>query len=348
MPCSIFLRCLIISLLLSSSEGFFANEARQQRRNVAASPLYLRSKSLTRHPRVPFSSLFSASTSFDTIHSGKERNKQNIITAMLAVSYMSVIISVMTLPPCLAYLDKDKTFAHKHLFPTILFIATLSTMLGKFLLGPPTDTYGGNKALKGIMASNILLLILCSLSNNSLSFGALWIVLQFFYAAAWGACSKLVRSSFPPSLWSNKLALVAAASRLGSLGSSFIFGGILAWKRNWRHTFICSALLQSAALLFYQLYDRKARLEYPSSGSVATLTTTSDAVNASSLSEESSSKLLQRVIRQPQFWSMLAGKIALMTVGQFISFIPLYLNTGAKLESSRAAIFAASFSVICF
>ena len=48
---------------------------------------------------------------------------------------------------------------------------------------------------------------------------------------------------------------------------------------------------------------------------------------------ESVPQVLNRISRDKRFWLMLIGKVALMTVGQFISFIPLYLNTGKeKLE----------------
>jgi hypothetical protein len=43
---------------------------------------------------------------------------------------------------------------------------------------------------------------------------------------------------------------------------------------------------------------------------------------------ESLSQVLRRISTDRRFWLMLAGKVALMTVGQFISFIPLYLRTG--------------------
>jgi predicted MFS family arabinose efflux permease len=59
---------------------------------------------------------------------------------------------------------------------------------------------------------------------------------------------------------------------------------------------------------------------------------------------ESIPQVLSRVSHSSIFWSMLIGKIMLMTVGQFISYIPLYLTTGVKLEASKAAMCAASFS----
>ena len=46
---------------------------------------------------------------------------------------------------------------------------------------------------------------------------------------------------------------------------------------------------------------------------------------------ESLSQVLRRISTDRRFWLMLAGKVALMTVGQFISFIPLYLRTGTAI-----------------
>jgi hypothetical protein len=45
---------------------------------------------------------------------------------------------------------------------------------------------------------------------------------------------------------------------------------------------------------------------------------------------ESLSQVLRRISTDRRFWLMLAGKVALMTVGQFISFTPLYLRTGTR------------------
>jgi hypothetical protein len=42
---------------------------------------------------------------------------------------------------------------------------------------------------------------------------------------------------------------------------------------------------------------------------------------------------------------MLAGKVSLMTVGQFISFIPLYLNTGHYMPDNEAAMKSSIFAM---
>lgn len=242
----------------------------------------------------------------------------------------------MTLPPCLSYLYRDSSFTHSDRFPSVLFLATLATMAGKFVLGPPTDRLGGNLVMKLAMFSSSLLLLLCSLSKSALSFGALWILLSFLYATPWGACSKLIRDIFPADEWSSKLGLVAAFSRLGSLGSSFIFGALLSRSKDWKATFRISALIQAAFFGIYLASDRFIQLDQMSRHSNRT--------SVDPVDTETIPAILRRVGRNPVFWSMFLGKIVLMVVGQFISFIPLYLTTGVRLEPDLAAKCAACFS----
>lgn len=265
---------------------------------------------------------------------------KNLISLMISVSYMSIIIAVMTTPPCLSYLSADPNFKHATAMPIVLFTATLATMVGKFILAPPTDSFGGNLIMKLSMGVNILLLLMGSVTSTAYSFGLVWILLSFFYASAWGACSKLVRDIFPQAEWSSQLGMIAAASRLGSLGSSFVFGGILGATKSWQKTFIFSAFIQAAIFIFYLFADRVARLDQASKPPAL-----ASSVDGVRVEHESIPAVLTRVSRDAQFWLMFAGKIALMTVGQFISFIPLYLTTGIKLDASRAAMSAASFSV---
>ena len=54
---------------------------------------------------------------------------------------------------------------------------------GKFLLGPPTDKFGGANTLKITMLLVALLLQFMAVSPNVLVFGRMWIVLSFVYAA---------------------------------------------------------------------------------------------------------------------------------------------------------------------
>ena len=134
------------------------------------------------------------------------------------------------------------------------------------------------------------------------------------------------------------LGLIATASRLGSIFSSFIYGTILNITKSWRKTFAFSSIIQLFIWIFYMSTDRFVRID--------TNRKVSEINSSDSLeSFETVPQVLTRVSRSQKFWLMFIGKIALMTVGQFISFIPLYLTTGIKLEPSKAAVYSAGFSV---
>lgn len=60
---------------------------------------------------------------------------------------------------------------------------------------------------------------------------------------------------------------------------------------------------------------------------------------------ESIPMALKRVTRNPVFWLMLLGKMSLMCVGQFISFMPLYLQTGFAMSSPQAAAASSLFAL---
>lgn len=259
-----------------------------------------------------------------------------LVTLLVSSSYMSIIVTIMTLPPCLSYIYRDPSFLGTERLPAVLFLATLATMAGKFSLGPPTDQLGGNLVMKLAMLSSSLLLLLCSFSHSALSFGSLWVLLSFFYATPWGACSKLIRDIFPQEQWASKLGLVAAFSRLGSLGSSILYGALLSKNRDWKMTFRISALIQAVFFVVYIAADRFVQLDR--------LSHHSSISKINSAQGKTVSSVLRKVSQNPIFWSMFLGKIVLMVVGQFISFIPLYLTTGIRLEPDYAAKCAACFS----
>ena len=105
---------------------------------------------------------------------GEERKsllfKRNVIRLLISISYMSIIISVLTLPPCISYIYDDPSFLHAEALPQMLGFATLATMMGKFILGPPTDAYGGNTIMKIAMGMNIFLLWAGSQTHSAKSF----------------------------------------------------------------------------------------------------------------------------------------------------------------------------------
>ena len=76
------------------------------------------------------------------------------------------------------------------------------------------------------------------------------------------------------------------------------------------------------------IIDKKTFQQNSNSVDNTKLKTIPDSLPMKMTTSESIPQVLARISRDRRFWLMLAGKAALMTVGQFISFIPLYLNTG--------------------
>ena len=218
--------------------------------------------------------------------------------------------------------------------------------MAKFLLGPPTDKFGGANTLNVTMLMVALLLQFMAVSPNVLVFGRLWIVLSFVYAAAWGACGKIVRENFRADEWSRELGLLATGSRIGSMGSSLLFGGLLV-NNGWRTLFqVASAIQVTTLVAFALLYKSVVVGKSPaaSTSSTRNVVTTAAAKSAGE-AVESIPMVLKRVTRNPIFWLMLLGKMSLMCVGQFISFMPLYLQTGFAMPSPQAAAASSLFAL---
>jgi MFS family permease len=268
------------------------------------------------------------------------------------MSYMSIIVSIMTLPVCLSALHADVAFygsAAPTYLSKMLAIATMATMFGKFVLGPPTDHIGGERTLKLTMFLISVSLYACSISTNVQLFGLLWIALSFVYASAWGAIGKIVRERFLANEWSGQLGLVAAGSRVGSLVSSLLFAGLLL-HNGWRTVFRVAAAIQVAILAFYHLLNKQVTtiLAAPSLRSFSTATSSTVQVSNASPTEsdkETVPAVLKRVASSAEFWFMLTGKVSLMCVGQFISFMPLYLSTGFQMAAPAAAAASSSFAL---
>ena len=104
-----------------------------------------------------------------------------------------------------------------------------------------------------------------------------------------------------------------------------------------------SAQIQSVNLKEESVSQDSVVLKQAISDAGTTSATTTAAAALSVAQPESLSQVLRRISADRRFWLMLAGKVALMTVGQFISFIPLYLRTG-KVEYCSQSLFCS----VCF
>ena len=81
-----------------------------------------------------------------------EKTNKSILKLCISITYASIIVSIMTFPPCISIM-KDLYPAYSNIFnyKSLLAVGTIVTMVGKFTLGPPTDTYGGELTMKATM-----------------------------------------------------------------------------------------------------------------------------------------------------------------------------------------------------
>jgi len=114
-----------------------------------------------------------------------------------------------------------------------------------------------------------------------------------------------------------------------------LFYGKVLRHGNWRLLFKAASVVQVFALVVAVVLRNTFKNNLNSS---ITSTNTFDDQN------ESMKEVVARVTKSEKFWFMLTGKVALMVVGQFISFIPLFLITGLGLPNSQAATASSVFS----
>ena len=126
-------------------------------------------------------------------------SKSKFATILLSVTYMSIIVSIMTLPSTLNIIDNDNTIDRvKSTFSSvsgIIGVATMVTMMGKFIFGPITDRIGGNSMLIISMSLISLCLAFGAWSTSFNWFSTSWILISFFYSSTWGAVGSIIRVS---------------------------------------------------------------------------------------------------------------------------------------------------------
>ena len=206
-------------------------------------------------------------------------------------------------------------------------------MLGKFVLGGPTDRIGGERTLLISCACCAALVYGCSITTNVKVFGFLWIALNFAFSSSWGSVGTSIRNNFPQEEWGSQLSVIAAGSRLGSVGSALFYGKVLEYGKDWRLVFKAASVVQIIAFVI-ALFLRNS---FQTNNIVLTDTSTDN--------DESINSVIARVAINPVFYLMLTAKAALMVVGQFISFIPLFLSTGLKMDPHKAASASSVFSL---
>ena len=271
-------------------------------------------------------------------------NREAIASFMLRNAFLGVIVSVMAMPPAIPSITVDPAMVDEggKILSKFIIASTLATMVGKLTLGPHTDRIGGEKTLTFLMIGILSMLVLATKAQSVHALGCAWTILSFCYAGTWGAVSKVVRNRFSETRRGSELGLIAAGSRLGSLVSSIVFGRLLSrGDVKWRTVFGAAGAFQAITLLSFVLAGQKlGGIDEPLPDKCL-----EDEIETKKEPDESVSECLRRSFLLRPFLMMLTARGLMTSVGQFITFIPLYLTTGLMMSPSDAAMWSGVFAL---
>lgn len=241
----------------------------------------------------------------------------------------------------------------------VLMISTSSIALGKLLLGPIIDKFGGVLCLKVALTTLLLCLGIIAQTSHFQVFAICWVLVDFVFSSCWAACLSSVHSTFDEQDWAGKIGLLAVAGRIGNAVSFFAFASILQYTQNqaihmgqsiasssWRLVFWLSSSLQLIPIFALMLFSHVNK-EYG-----AELVTTEegiDSVDRTSVSAKPTIKeSIQIVMKEahfPVFWMHMIARSSLMIIASFLLFVPSYMSTGFGMSTANASRVAALYAV---
>lgn len=269
------------------------------------------------------------------------------MTAALFMTYFAVMGAKCALPSVLAQLTSELGLdfsgwaaSPQSLMARQLTLATVAIASGKLLLGPVIDRYGGVASLITCLCGLLLCLSRISVASSFTSFAFCWILIDFMFSSCWAACIHAVHQSFPSDEWAKRIAMLAAAARMGNACAFFFFSAILdfclgRYERSWRIVFGCSAALQLVPI---------ALLSY-----FGTMQPNLGVINEKKTKPSIAKSLatLRRETQIPAFWLHLLSRSALMVFGSFLLFIPTLMTQAYGATSSQAAKVGSLFALGC-
>jgi len=285
--------------------------------------------------------------------SGKHKPSRNEIfrrrgmTAALFMTYFSVMGIKSALPSVFSQLTSAQgldfggwTATPQTLLARQLIMAAFAVALGKLLLGPVIDRYGGVMSLRFCLCGLLLCTSRLSSTTSFTNFAICWIFIDFMFSSCWAACLHAVHQSFPPDEWADLIAILAAATRAGNAMAFVVYSAVLnycqgRYERPWQVVFGCSAALQliPIALLWYF------------GNMLPDLDVSHHMKRRPSISKSLST--LRREARTPEFWLHLLSRSALMVFGSFLLFIPTLMIHAYETTPSQAANVGSFFALGC-
>ena len=311
-----------------------------------------------------------------------EQRRKRGMTLALTASYFTVMGAKCALPTVLSLLtapvkNGGLTFptgaSPQQQIAQQLTIATLAVALGKMLLGPVIDHFGGIRSLKLALGSLAALLLTISATQSFVTFACCWTLVDFIFSSCWAASIHAVHQSFDRSEWANQIGNLAAAARAGNSLAFISFALVLqvfedrGMKQYWRPVFFTAALAQVVSVVLLALFGKQkephattttdvvvesrrrglmTRL-FPSqsdqtlnSGGESMATTTSPSFGASL-------STLRREAGTLDFWLHLISRTVLMLYASFLMFVPTLMTQVYKTSASAGAQVGSLYALGC-
>ena len=193
------------------------------------------------------------------------------MTVALAASYFTVMGAKCALPTVLSLLQSPTiglTFrpgaSPQTQMAEQLTIATLAVALGKLLLGPVIDHFGGILSLKVALTGLATLLLTISMAQSFPTFACCWILVDFIFSSCWAASIHAVHQTFHRQQWANQIGNLAAAARAGNSLAFVWFAGVLqifqqrGMKQYWRPVFFTAAVAQIVPVVLLSIFAAAA------------------------------------------------------------------------------------------
>lgn len=270
----------------------------------------------------------------------------------LAASYFAVMGAKCALPSVLSMLvspDNGLTFSSswkqtpQQLIAKQLALATLAIALGKFLLGPVIDHFGGVTSLRFALSCLAVLLAVISTSQAFLMFAVSWVFVDFIFSSCWAACINAIHQSFPAEEWGRRIGSLAAAARAGNAVAFTLFASVLHFfeprmRQSWRPVFALSATMQLVPIALLSYFGRSSLNE---NAEIASTVTTKKPSLVTSLAT------LKREASMPEFWLHLASRSTLMVFASFLLFVPTLMSQVYGASPAFAAQSGSIYALGC-
>jgi MFS family permease len=309
----------------------------------------------------PSSSLDTSSSASDSeIDIPYQRRGMGIA---LAAAYFTVMGAKCALPSVLAMLtspDTGLTFAAswnmspQQLVARQLTLSTLAIALGKVLLGPVIDHFGGVLSLQVALSTLAVLLGIIAAAQPFMLFAVCWVMVDFIFSSCWAASINAIHQSFPSEEWSQQIASLAAAARAGNAIAFSLFASVLLFfdprmRQSWRPVFVVAAVSQIIPLFLLSKFGKPLLQKQQQDRQQQSSSTPTAAVVPVRKKSKMGSSLatLRREASTPEFWLHLASRSTLMVFASFLLFVPTLMSQVYGASPAFAAQSGSIYALGC-